>query len=179
MQRGSTQARRVRSEGPSCAPRAAPDELRRRVGAYVRARREQLGLSQGDVIAKLGYVSRNSVSNVETGREGLPARRIFAWADVLQVPRDAFFRFVTGETKRMVTAARPPATAAPPAPRQVALSRAEGALLEAFRSLPPAYQRRLREQAMSYASTASSPAPTTSLTAPGATPRATRRKPTP
>ena len=80
-------------------------DLRKRVGAYVRARREELGLSQGDIISTLGYVSRNSVSNVETGREGLPAKRVHAWADVLHLPHEAFFRFVLGETKRVESGA--------------------------------------------------------------------------
>ena len=76
-----------------------PRALRKRVGAWVKARRVELGLSQGAMIRELGYVSRNSVSNVETGREGLPPKRVHGWADLLQVPREAFFRFVTGETR--------------------------------------------------------------------------------
>ena len=46
-----------------------------RVGAFVRVRREELGLSQGDIIRVLGYKSRNAVSNIEVGIEGLPAKR--------------------------------------------------------------------------------------------------------
>lgn len=72
-------------------------ELWKRVGAFVRARREELGLSQGDIIRVLGYKSRNAVSNIEVGIEGLPAKRAYAWADILELPRDSFFRFVTGE----------------------------------------------------------------------------------
>jgi hypothetical protein len=51
------------------------------------------------------------VSNIEVGIEGLPAKRAYAWADVLELPRDAFFRFVTGEADRVVipnAAARQP-----------------------------------------------------------------------
>jgi transcriptional regulator with XRE-family HTH domain len=116
--------------------------LWKRVGAFVRARRDELGLSQGDIIRVLGYKSRNAVSNIEVGIEGLPAKRAYAWADVLEVPRDAFFRFVTGETERMEVskaAARPVGTER--------LTAAERALLETYRKLPPKYQRRLREQA--------------------------------
>jgi transcriptional regulator with XRE-family HTH domain len=125
-------------------PRTARErtELWRRVGAFVRARREELGLSQGDIIRVLGYKSRNAVSNIEVGIEGLPAKRAYAWADVLEVPRDAFFRFVTGETERMEVskaAARPEASER--------LTAAERALLATYRKLPPKYQRRLREQA--------------------------------
>jgi hypothetical protein len=72
---------------------------------------EELGFSQGEIIRVLGYKSRNAVSNIEVGIEGLPAKRAYAWADVLELPRDAFFRFVTGEADRVVipnAAARQP-----------------------------------------------------------------------
>jgi transcriptional regulator with XRE-family HTH domain len=116
--------------------------LRKRVGEFIRARRDELGLSQGDIIKTLGYVSRNSVSNIEVGREGLPAKRVYAWADILQVPRDAFFRFATGETDRMETPAR---TA-----DGERLTSQEADLMSAYRRLPPKYQRRLRENAGEY-----------------------------
>ena len=109
-------------------------DLRKRVGAYVRSRREELGLSQGDVIAALGYVSRNSVSNIETGREGLPAKRVYAWADVLQLPHEAFFRYVTGETKRLDDAA--------PGGKKDA---GDAEVLATFRKLPPRLQKRARD----------------------------------
>lgn len=114
--------------------------LRKRVGAFLRARRQELGLTQGEITRALGYVSLNSVSNLETGREGLPAKRIYAWADILQVPRDVFFRFVTGESERMDAAddgERP-------------LITAEKELLETYRALPLKYQQRLREQAREF-----------------------------
>ena len=57
------------------------------VVGLVRKRREALGLSQGDVIRVLGYKSRNAVSNIEVGIEGLPTKRAYAWADLLEVPR--------------------------------------------------------------------------------------------
>src|SRR5215831_3257505 len=46
-------------------------QLYSRVGAWVRARREELGFSQGDVIKALGYRNRQSVSNIENGTEGV------------------------------------------------------------------------------------------------------------
>jgi transcriptional regulator with XRE-family HTH domain len=116
-------------------------DLRKRVGAFIRQRREELGLSQGDIIKSLGYTSRNSVSNLETGREGLPAKRIYAWADILQLPRDAFFLFATGESEKM---AEPPRSA-PADPG--GLSAVESELVTAYRKLPPKYQRRLLDAA--------------------------------
>jgi transcriptional regulator with XRE-family HTH domain len=118
-------------------------ELWKRVGAFVRARREELGLSQGDIIRVLGYKSRNAVSNIEVGIEGLPAKRAYAWADVLEVPRDPFYRFVTGEAERVES---PKAAAR----QEELLSIAEAELLATYRRLPSKYQRRLREQAQEF-----------------------------
>ncbi len=130
-------------------------ELWKRVGAFVRSRREELGLSQGDIIQVLGYKSRNAVSNIEVGIEGLPAKRAYAWADVLELPRDAFFRFVTGEAERMDV---PKAAAKPNGGER--FTTAEAALIATYRKLPPKYQRRLREQADEYATLARATRPT-------------------
>jgi transcriptional regulator with XRE-family HTH domain len=116
--------------------------LWKRVGAFVKVRREELGLSQGDIIRVLGYKSRNAVSNIEVGIEGLPAKRAYAWADVLEVPRDAFFGFVTGAVEQMEVP-----KVASKANASERLTAAESALLATYRKLPPKYQRRLREQA--------------------------------
>jgi transcriptional regulator with XRE-family HTH domain len=119
--------------------------LWKRVGTFVAKRREELGLSQGDIIRVLGYKSRNAVSNIEVGIEGLPAKRAYAWADVLELPRDAFFRFVTGEADRVVV---PNAAARQDTGDRVTAAEAE--LLASYRKLPPKYQRRLREQAREF-----------------------------
>jgi transcriptional regulator with XRE-family HTH domain len=108
----------------------------------VRQRREELGLNQGDIIRILGYKSRNAVSNIEVGIEGLPAKRAYAWADLLEVPRDAFFQFVVGETEQLEVGK---AAARPHAAEQ--LTAAEQELLASCRRLPPKFQRRLREHA--------------------------------
>lgn len=123
--------------------------LWKRVGAFVSKRREELGLSQGDIIRVLGYKSRNAVSNIEVGIEGLPAKRAYAWADVLELPRDAFFRFVTGEADRVDV---PKAATKPEGGDR--LTAAEGGLIATYRKLPPKYQRRLREQAEEYSTLA-------------------------
>jgi transcriptional regulator with XRE-family HTH domain len=120
----------------------------KRVGSFIRDRREELGLSQGDIIRVLGYKSRNAVSNVEVGIEGLPAKRAYAWADLLEVPRDAFFNFVTGQTEGLDVSK---ATAKPPKPETgTRLAAGETELLASYRKLPPKYQRRLREQAREF-----------------------------
>jgi transcriptional regulator with XRE-family HTH domain len=118
------------------------------VGAWVKARRTSLGLSQGAMIRQLGYVSRNSISNVETGREGLPPKRVYAWADLLQVPREAFFRFVTGENLEFVPLDSPDGELAPAASSAASsppLREDEVELLAAYRALGPDDQRRAQE----------------------------------
>jgi transcriptional regulator with XRE-family HTH domain len=52
------------------------------VGAFIKKRRLELGLSQGDICRILQYRSRNAVSNIEVGLEGLPPKRAYAWADI-------------------------------------------------------------------------------------------------
>ena len=49
----------------------------------------------------MGYRSANSIVNVESGIEGIPARRAYAWADLLELPRDAFFQFITGQIRNL------------------------------------------------------------------------------
>jgi transcriptional regulator with XRE-family HTH domain len=114
------------------------NDQQRRVGAWVRQRRRQLGLSQGDVRKRLGYQAQASVSNIEQGRTAVPTKRAYAWAEVLGVDRSAFFEFVTG--------LRTTITAAPPQPREDGerLTRAEVALLARYRALPRELQERLR-----------------------------------
>ena len=57
--------------------------LWKRVGVFVKARREHLGLSQNQLIRMLGYRNAASVSAIELGNAGLPTKRAYAWADVL------------------------------------------------------------------------------------------------
>jgi len=96
-----------------------------------------LGLTQREIATSMGYISLNSISNLETGREGLPAKRVYAWANILQLPRDAFFRFVTGEVDRLEMTSG----------ETDKLSPREADIVAAFRRLPPRYQRRLLETA--------------------------------
>lgn len=122
--------------------RSVPAGLRKRVGAFIRKRREELGLTQGDIIRALGYKNAASVSNLEQGIEGLPTKRVYAWAEILQVDRNDFFRFVTGDVMRIGTAGGDK-TASP-------LNASEGDLLERYRRLPPRFQRQLQRQAREF-----------------------------
>ena len=124
--------------GSNTVERAA---LRARVGSFVRRRRQQLGLRLGDISGALGYKSKNAVSNVESGFEGIPAKRAYAWADVLEVPRDVFFQFVIGEIQAL------DATRASAATRAGSLSTTELALIATYRRLPSTLKAQLRDHA--------------------------------
>jgi transcriptional regulator with XRE-family HTH domain len=130
------------SSEPRRRPDRVPDAHRKRVGAFIRKRRLELGLSQGDICRILQYRSRNAVSNIEVGIEGLPAKRAYAWADLLQLPRDDFFQFVTGGRTKMEPGGGPRLTDR----HGKELSRAEQELVLGYRRLSVSYQHRLRQQ---------------------------------
>lgn len=55
------------------------------VGDRIRQRRMELGLTQAELGAKLGYNSRTAISNVEKGKEDLTTTRVRKFADALGV----------------------------------------------------------------------------------------------
>lgn len=126
---------------PLVPPPRERQAIRRRVGAFIRARRKELGLTLGEVVFPLGYTNLASAWKIEKGLEGLPAKRVYAWADILEVPRDAFFRFVMGETERMDV----PKSAAKTEDSKRRLTTAEAELLAAYRRLPPKSRLQLRK----------------------------------
>jgi transcriptional regulator with XRE-family HTH domain len=130
--------------------RVKPQDLARRkkVGEFIRRRRLELDLSQGDMIRALGYKNRNSISNVEIGREGLPLRRIYQWAEVLQLPRDDFFRFVIGELEELALEGYKRARLKDQTERT--LTDAEHELVENYRRLSRKYQDRVRDHVREY-----------------------------
>jgi transcriptional regulator with XRE-family HTH domain len=116
----------------------------------VRQRRLHLGLKLKDITNALGYRSLNAVSNVESGIEGIPAKRAYAWADLLELPRDAFFQFVTGQIGDIASALTSIA-----ADR---LTQSEGELLSRYRRLPRRFQQLLHERAVELETLATTPA---------------------
>lgn len=54
------------------------------IGERIKQRREELGLRQEDLAAKLGYKSRTAISNVEKGKEDLTSTRIRKFAEALE-----------------------------------------------------------------------------------------------
>jgi transcriptional regulator with XRE-family HTH domain len=129
-------AKPSRRASPASTERVAPAHLER-VGAFVRRRREELGLSQAQVARTLGYKSVMSVSGIETGKEPLAPARAYAWAELLEVPRDALFLFVTGARDNMDLSGSAAGE----------LTAEERELVGYHRKLPPRYRSQLLDVA--------------------------------
>lgn len=50
----------------------------------IRARREELGISQEELAKRLGYKSRSSINKIEKGENDIPQSKIMAFAQALQ-----------------------------------------------------------------------------------------------
>ena len=122
------------------ATAAGKRELRARVGAFIKQRREELGFTQRQAMLALGYKTPVGVSNIERGVESVQFKRAASWADLLQVPRDAFLLFITGERETVSLASTPDSELGP----------AERELVDTFATLAPKYQERLLENVREY-----------------------------
>lgn len=69
--------------------RKAPTARQRRLGTELRRIRERTGLSLTEAAAMLG-TDRTTISNVESGRFGVSAGRVRAWAGQYRCPDDAY-----------------------------------------------------------------------------------------
>lgn len=67
------------------------DEFYAALGAAVRLRRDQLGLTQTELSERVG-LSRTSITNIERGRQRLLADQLHAVASSLRIPADALLR---------------------------------------------------------------------------------------
>lgn len=106
-----------------------PSLVDRHVGARVRARRKQLGLSQDRLAEALGLTFQQ-VQKYERGANRISASKLFDAAAALQVEVPFFFEGLTSEGGEA-------AAGQAPAPEPAsALNAEETALLSAFRSVP-------------------------------------------
>ena len=53
------------------------------IGQRIKARREELGMSQDELAKKVGYTSRSSVAKVETNANGMVQSKLIAFAKAL------------------------------------------------------------------------------------------------
>jgi transcriptional regulator with XRE-family HTH domain len=84
----------------------------KRVGTLLRARREELDLSQRDIADAIDYDNHQFISHIERGASPLPRKYIAAWAEVLQLdPRvivDAFCKDIEEELLEGLNLLEPP-----------------------------------------------------------------------
>ncbi|MEX3924390.1 helix-turn-helix domain-containing protein [Paraburkholderia sp. BR10936] len=64
--------------------------LRKRFGAILQARREDIGMTQLDMCVELDYSAPTMVSQVERGTSALPEVDLMLWADLLRINRAEF-----------------------------------------------------------------------------------------
>lgn len=62
-----------------------PDQIYQAIGKRVRARRERIPLTQGDLASRIG-LTRTSISNIEQGRQKIQIHTLYALAAALDVP---------------------------------------------------------------------------------------------
>ena len=63
----------------------------------IKARRQELGLTQKDLADRLGYKSKTAITKIELGKVDLPQSKIYAFAQALQTNVD----YLLGDVKRV------------------------------------------------------------------------------
>jgi transcriptional regulator with XRE-family HTH domain len=61
-----------------------PDPMYKQIGAVIKARRKTLGLKQEVLAGRLG-ISRGSLANIETGRQGILVHQLYKYAAKLDL----------------------------------------------------------------------------------------------
>ena len=66
-----------------------PSDLRKKAGAWLRARRCELGLSQRELACRVNMEYYTFISQIEAGRGRVPSERLYDWAEALEMaPRE-------------------------------------------------------------------------------------------
>ena len=77
-----------------------PDKIYQHLGGVIKQRRKKLGLKQHDVAARL-RISRGSLANIETGRQGVLVHQLYRFASVLGLQPSDFLLPVAQETSAL------------------------------------------------------------------------------
>ncbi len=67
-------------------------DLRRQGGLWLKAKREEAGLSQRDLANKIGLKFYSFVSQIENGRTRVPPELLHQWSEALNIPTAEFTR---------------------------------------------------------------------------------------
>lgn len=66
------------------------------LAAFIKARREELGMTQAELGRKVGWSYGNAVAMLEKGKMKFPFDSALLFADAFQVPRHEFLELVFG-----------------------------------------------------------------------------------
>ncbi|MBN3852828.1 helix-turn-helix transcriptional regulator [Paraburkholderia sp. Ac-20340] len=66
--------------------------LRQRFGAWLREKRDEVGMTQNEMCVELDYSQPAMISQVERGSSALPEHDMLTWAALLRIPREEFTR---------------------------------------------------------------------------------------
>lgn len=70
------------------------------IGENIRRRREELGLTQEALAARLGYKSKSSINKIEMGINDLPQKKIMQFAAALNTTPGLLMGWVSEETSK-------------------------------------------------------------------------------
>lgn len=70
------------------------------IGENIRRRREELGLTQVDLAARLGYKSKSSINKIELGINDLPQKKIMQFAEALHTTPGVLMGWVSESTSK-------------------------------------------------------------------------------
>jgi transcriptional regulator with XRE-family HTH domain len=72
----------------------------KKLGEYLRRKREALGLTQSEVAQKLGYGSPQFISNIERGISNVPVKSLRIMIDLYQISADEVIQILLEDKKR-------------------------------------------------------------------------------
>jgi transcriptional regulator with XRE-family HTH domain len=64
--------------------------LRKRFGAWLKQKREEIGMTQLVLCVEIDYATPTMISQVERGASALPEHDLMTWADILRIDRAEF-----------------------------------------------------------------------------------------
>lgn len=95
-------------EGQVYARSVNPDTIYEHIGGVIKRRRKELGLKQQDLAERLG-ISRGSLANIETGKQGVLVHHLYNYANALDLAPTDFLMSVEQSTAEAAWADRLPA----------------------------------------------------------------------
>lgn len=106
----------------------------------IRARREELGISQEELAKRMGYKSRSSINKIEKGENDIPQSKIVAFAQALRTTPEALMGWETSDTS--------PQSNTPSDPASILLDDEEIRSLarNGLENLPPEQQEKKKAQ---------------------------------